>query len=110
MSQVKIIMFNSYTKKSIMSREKIEQNVFLVRHLTCSELQFISEGSREHNLFFKFLKAKGLHFVCSSPMTCLQKPFDEIHDISSARKSCAYFWLHHVRVKLGDVSSLATLP
>ena len=38
MSQMKIIMFTSYTKKNIISREKTEQNAFLVRHLTFSEL------------------------------------------------------------------------
>ena len=52
MSQVKIIMFTSYTKKN-MSREKTEQNAFLVRQLTFSELYFMCKGSREHNLFFK---------------------------------------------------------
>lgn len=73
MSQVKIIMFTSYTKKN-MSREKTEQNAFLVRHLTFSELYFMCKGSREHNLFFKILKVEGLHFVFSSPMIYLQNP------------------------------------
>lgn len=81
-------MFCSYTKESILSRVKTEMYVFLASHLSCSE--FIAH---KHDLFFKLLKAEGLHLVLSSPMTCLQSPFAEIHDISSARQPWAHLWL-----------------
>lgn len=81
MSQVKAIMFFSHTKENTLTRVKTEIYVFLASPLSCSA--FIAH---KHDLFFKLLKAEGLHLVLSSPMTCLQSPFAEIHDISSARQ------------------------